>query len=525
VAADTTVLVVGAGPTGLLLAAELIRRGIDCTIIDRQPTPSVWDRATIVHPRSLEVFESLGIVDAFLERGVKQRFARLHSAGCVLGDIDLSLCGSRYEFNIGISEEVTESILTDYLHRQGGRVTRTSQLVKLDQQSECVTATILCEGATKVISADWVVGCDGYHSAVRQQCGIELRGSDSDDPWAVFDTTLIGWHGSHEAIYGYLDVVPVILTSLPRSRWRVYLRPSALDSDLLDDAAATLQPYFPAIAFADVANPTRFRCHAKVATSFRAGRVLLAGDAAHICSPSQGHGMNSGLQDAFNLAWKLALVAGRHCAQDLLNSYEAERRPVAQKNALSGDEFERAQDLTDPEQRRQRDKGLTATFTDPASCYRESISEAELDIDYATSPIVLGDANSTIGPGQRLPNTIEVFPASGEVSRLHELTHRAGHTVLLIDGADAAGDRLADIAELLAARGSPLLLEATLLLAVHPDQRCASIPLTRGTAEELGVSEITMLVIRPDGHVGLRADRDHLQALTDYCNLLGTVES
>ena len=109
--ADVSVLVVGAGPTGLLLASELHRRGVECRIIDAHPAPLQWDRATVVKPRTLEVFESLGIIEPLLAAGVKQRVARLHSGGKVLGQIDLSMCGSRYGFNLGISQEVTKSIL------------------------------------------------------------------------------------------------------------------------------------------------------------------------------------------------------------------------------------------------------------------------------------------------------------------------------------------------------------------------------------------------------------------------------
>ncbi len=123
---QTTVLVVGAGPTGLLLASELLRRNVECRLIDSHQAPLHWDRATVVHPRSLELFECLGILEPLLTAGVKQRIARLHSQGTVLGEIDLSICGSRYGFNIGISEEVTELILTGYLHRQGGKVIRSS---------------------------------------------------------------------------------------------------------------------------------------------------------------------------------------------------------------------------------------------------------------------------------------------------------------------------------------------------------------------------------------------------------------
>ena len=150
--AEVTVLVVGAGPTGLLLASELQRRGVACRLIDANPAPQHWDRATVVHPRSLEVFESLGLFDAFLDAGVKQRFARLHSEGSVLGEIDLSICGSRYGFNLGISEEVTERILTEYLHRQGGELVRGSRLVGLQPSGRGLVATIARDGATEEVS-------------------------------------------------------------------------------------------------------------------------------------------------------------------------------------------------------------------------------------------------------------------------------------------------------------------------------------------------------------------------------------
>ncbi len=269
--ADVNVLVVGAGPTGLLLAAELHRRGVECRVIDAHPAPLHWDRATVVHPRSLEVFESLGILEPLLATGVKQRAARVHSAGCVLGEIDLSICGSRYGFNIGISEEVTESILNAYLERKGGKVVRGAKLVKLEDRNDSVLATIERIGETEHLTANWVVGCDGVHSATRTTCGIELVGHDLTEPWAVFDATVPGWSDSYEANYAYLDDIPVILTSLPEQRWRVYLRPSSPDSDLFADAISTMRRYLPTICFDDITNPTRFHCHSKVAAGYRSG--------------------------------------------------------------------------------------------------------------------------------------------------------------------------------------------------------------------------------------------------------------
>jgi 2-polyprenyl-6-methoxyphenol hydroxylase-like FAD-dependent oxidoreductase len=515
---EVTVLIVGAGPTGLLLAAELHRRGVTCRLIDANPGPLHWDRATVVHPRSLEIFESLGILEPLLSVGVKQRIARLHSAGRVLGEIDLALCGSRYGFNIGISEEVTESILAEYLTQRGGAVVRSSKLVSLDAQPDAVVATIDREGVSEQVAAQWVVGCDGVRSITRSLSGIELDGHDLVEPWAVFDATLPNWSDSYEANYAYLDQPPVILTALPGRRWRVYLRPTSPESDLLADATATLERYLPALEFADVENPTRFHCHTKVALRYRAGRVLLAGDAAHVCSPSQGHGMNSGLQDAFNLAWKLALVCHGQASPALLDSYEAERRPVAQMITTSGEAFERAQDLTDAAERRERDRSLRAIFADPNSRHHESIAEAELDIDYCGSPIVSGDAHETLTPGHRLPDTIEVRHADGRAGWLHELAHRAGHTALIVGGAGKSVEALRQLERELAAQPAMALIEATFVLSAE-ELAGDALPcacLTPAAADRLGVAEITLLVIRPDGHLGLRADREHVQALAAY---------
>ncbi|HEY8582906.1 MAG TPA: FAD-dependent monooxygenase, partial [Capillimicrobium sp.] len=387
---DVPVLVVGAGPTGLLLSSELRRRGVGCRLIDAAPEPLAWDRATVVHPRSLEIFESLGLLDAFLEAGVRQRSARLHSAGAALGAIDLALCGSRHAFNLGVSEQVTEAILTDHLRRCGGEVERGARLVSLEPRAGGVEAEIERDGGRERLLAGWVVGCDGLHSATREAAGVELAGHDLPDPWAVVDLTLEGWPETYEANFVYLDEVPVVLTALPGRRWRAYLRPTSPEADLVAEAMATVSRYQPAVRATDVADAARFHCNTRVATRYRAGRVLLAGDAAHVCSPAQGHGMNSGVGDAFNLGWKLALVAAGDAGPGLLDSYEAERRPVAEAITRSGDDAEALQAAMGPAERATRDAALRAVLADPDGSHHEAVAEAELDIDYGGSPIVRG---------------------------------------------------------------------------------------------------------------------------------------
>lgn len=516
-----SVLVVGAGPSGLLLAAELQRRSISCELIDQQPGPLPWDRATVIHPRSLEVFESLGLVRQFLEAGTKQRAVKIYSQGALLGTLDLSECGSIYGFNLGLSEDVTESILTEYLHAAGGTVRRSSRLVGLVPNDRGVFAEMECDGRRRSVEADWVVGCDGAQSLTRELSGIALEGHDIEKPWAVFDATIRGWGDEFELNVGYLDRIPIILTALPTRRWRVYLRPSSTESDVVADATLTLRRYDPAASFVDVANPTRFHCHSKVAARFRSGRVLLAGDAAHLCSPAQGHGMNGGLQDAFNLAWKLALVCDGIADARLLDSYEAERRPVAQMVVQSGDTIEDAQALVDSGQREGRDNAIRATFAEPVARHNEIVAEAELNVDYSTSPVVFGDASNALAAGQRVPNTIPARTPGTKSCRLHELTQRTGHTLVLLGGPAANGSELADsLAALQAITARSAAFDAVVAFATQRDLPQGVGYLEPGSAEMLGCTGTTLLTVRPDGYIGMRSDRDHLSALERYHTLV-----
>ncbi len=184
--------------------------------------------------------------------------------------------------------------------------------------------------------------CDGLHSAARDLAGISFEGAGIAQPWAVLDATLDGWQDDLDVTFAYLDTPAVILTALPHRRWRIYLRPGSPTSDLVAEATTTIRAYQPTASIMDVENPTRFHCHTRVAHRFRSGRVLVAGDAAHVCSPAEGHGMNGGLQDALNLAWKLALVCGGVAQPPLLDSYEAERRARAIAVARSGEAAEQA---------------------------------------------------------------------------------------------------------------------------------------------------------------------------------------
>ena len=327
-----------------------------CHLIDARPRRFTGTaRRSFIRAPS-QIFESLGLVEKFLDAGCRQRAVKIYSGGELLGTMDLSNCGSRYGFNIGLSEEVTESILTGYLHQHGGEVNRSSRLIGL--------------------TPDLQQPRPGRDRARRESLpgGRPLGGGlrrhpqpDSRPEWHRLSRATTsssrgpssmrrsqGWTETFEATFVYLEPVPVILTALPGHRWRVYLRPSSEDSDLVADAASTLAH----LRTRRVLSSTWRTRRDSTATprwprDSDPGAVFLAGDAAHLCSPAEGHGMNCGLQDAFNLAWKLALVHHGDADPTLLDSYEAERRPVAEIVTQSGEAIGTHLTMTDPTERRQ----------------------------------------------------------------------------------------------------------------------------------------------------------------------------
>ncbi|MEP6648993.1 MAG: FAD-dependent monooxygenase [Lapillicoccus sp.] len=507
---DTAVLVVGAGPAGLLLAGELRRRGVDCVLVDAHDEPLGWDRATVVHPRSLPIFEALGIVDELTASGVHIRGCRIHADGTVLGETDCVENRTRYPFDIGLSEETTEQILTRYLDGVGGEVTRSTRLVDLSQEGDRVTETLETRGERRVLTASWVVGCDGYRSTVRDLAGIAYEGDVPAEPWAVFDASLAGWNAEWDLVQAFFDDPLVIITPLPGRRFRVYSRPQSRETDLEADAQAVLDRYSPGVSFVDVHNPTRFLCHARVAERFRSGRVLLAGDAAHACSPTEGHGMNTGLQDAYNLGSKLAHICRGEAGEALLDSYDAERRPLAQRIVETGAAADAAQARLDQLERATRNARVVATFTDPDAVQLEAASGAEVDRYYDRSPVVSGAPQEGLaGPaaGRLLPLTQRVRTSGGEEGALHDLARRPGHTVLVLGGPGRAAADVAAVLNRLESVTDGEFVGAAYGFVVGDDSRHPRVgTISPETAAQFRVESLTVLVVRPDRYIGMRRD-------------------
>jgi 2-polyprenyl-6-methoxyphenol hydroxylase-like FAD-dependent oxidoreductase len=325
---DTDVLVVGAGPTGLTLAASLLARGVRTVVIDRQAEGANTSRAAVVHARTLEVLEPLGVAGRLVERGIPARQFTIRDRDRVLMPIGFEDLPTRYPYTLMVSQAVTESVLLQRLVELGGQVLRPRSLAALGQDESGVTA-MLDDGSC--LRARFVVGADGMHSVVRESAGIAFNGGSYGESFVLADVRLSGGVPADEVILYFSPAGMVVLAPLPGGVHRVVATVS--DAPEQPDAAyvqALLDARGPQRERAlvhEVVWGSRFRVHHRVAESYRAGRILLAGDAAHVHSPAGGQGMNAGILDAISLAGALEqALAG---SETSLDAYAVRRRPVA----------------------------------------------------------------------------------------------------------------------------------------------------------------------------------------------------
>lgn len=336
---DTDVLVVGAGPTGLMLANQLQRRGVRTLIIERHAGPARETRALGVQARTLEIYAQLGIIERALELGKRGTGANIWAAGRHMGQVTLVAAGegaTPYPYIFILGQDDNERIMGERLAAQGLTVSWNTELVALEQDSSRVKVTLKApDGLTRESTALWVAGCDGARSTVRQLCGINFPGAPYEHVFYVADTEMTGSMVPDQVnVYLWRAGFHLLFPMRGTDHWRVVgIVPEALrgQPDLTFDAVipSIRHEAGEGMTFKSCSWFSVYRIHHRGASHFRAGRCFMAGDAAHIHSPVGAQGMNTGLQDAYNLAWKLALVVSGRAESGLLDSYEAERLPVA----------------------------------------------------------------------------------------------------------------------------------------------------------------------------------------------------
>jgi 2-polyprenyl-6-methoxyphenol hydroxylase-like FAD-dependent oxidoreductase len=514
---DTDVLIVGAGSTGLMLANQLGRRGVRATIIDRHAGPSVQTRALAVHARTMEIYSKLGIVERALELGKRGNAANMWARGrpmarVPLGDIGRDL--SPFPFVLMLGQDDNERIMGDKLGDWGMAVQWNTELAALEQSASHVIATLRQpNGTTRKFTAAWVAGCDGARSAVRELSGITFPGAPYEHVFFVADTEVTGSMVPDELnVYMLLQGFHLFFPMRGTDHWRIV---GILPPELRGRDDLTFEEVIPwlrreagtELSFKGCSWFSTYRIHHRSASRFQDRRCFLLGDAAHIHSPVGGQGMNTGLQDAYNLAWKLALVVQGKAAPPLLNSYEAERVPVAERLLATTDRL-----FT-----------LIVSESQAAGIFRTRIAARILAFVMTIEQIrrfafltisQIGIRYPESGLSQTLPGLPPAAPRAGDRFPWLRLRFKAGGPVEdLFQKLDDTRFNLIVIGQPVPADGAPGFDDMLRIHAVHDD------PANDRELARARVPRPSFFLLRPDGHIGLAGSRLDGAAVNRYLSV------
>lgn len=488
---DTDVLICGAGAAGLTLALDLARRGVPFRLVERQEAPFHGSRGKGIQPRTLEVFEDLGIVDRAVALGGPYPPQRIHAADGSHADVPIATAQAAtaaepYGIPLMLPQCLTEQVMRERLLELGRWVEFGLALTGLEQDADGVVVTLDGRGGATRLRARFVVGTDGGRSTVRRLLGIDFPGKTMHVRALVADVALTGlerdaWHRFNgDDMARRIEVCPLAGTDLFQIQapippeGDVDLSAQALDA-MIRDRTGRNDVHVDSVCWASA-----YTMNARLADRYRAGRVFLAGDAAHTHPPTGGQGLNTSVQDAYNLGWKLAAVLAGAPA-DLLDSYEAERRPIAAAMLQ-----------------------LSTALLDAARRggeMRRGREVRQLDLAYPDSPLsfALPARPHGIQPGDRAPDAV-VLGAGGQPTRLFTLFAGPHWTLLGRDVAPGVADALRRPGlrvHLFGPRGD--------VIDAHGHVHAA-----------YGLQPGELVLVRPDGYVGAIVASAHADALDAY---------
>ena len=527
----TDVLVVGAGPTGLMMANLLDRSGVKFRVMDKKSGPTEETRALVVHAKTLELFDKLGLAERAVEQGKRVGAAEVLKEGKGVGELSFFEDDGQddrapYPFALIYEQHRTERLLIQGLEEAGGRIEWSAELLDLIQTSDGATATIRhSDGSEEIIEAGWVVGADGASSPVRHFLNLDFEGDTYEENLFLADVN-IEWDKEPERAYmdltreGFIAFFP-----MPGDGRRFRLTGALIpelaekqeithdDVQRIVDADPNLKARILETRWTSV-----YRIHRRMTERFRVNRVFLAGDAAHVHSPAGGQGMNTGIGDAYNLAWKLALVVKGRAHDSLLDSYEAERMPFARSILNGSDRGFSLQVTNNPVTRRLKLFAVPLLFrlvsAVPLLRRRVFWFISQLWTSYRESPVVEESRSAKKGPraGERAPYGF--FEAGKNAGKgIFEVLKGPDHHLLLFEGTRSEPNRL----EVAREEIDGLLERYEAPMQIH------QIPANnKKLHERYGVKKPRLFLIRPDGHVAYSGEASDVVGLKVYLDRLFT---
>jgi 2-polyprenyl-6-methoxyphenol hydroxylase-like FAD-dependent oxidoreductase len=513
------VLIVGAGPVGLTMAVELMRHGVACRIVDKAAERTDKSKALVLWPRTLELLDRAGAVDPFITAGIRVVRGRIFANREPLAELRLEGVPTPYPFALMLPQSETERLLDAHLRRLGAAVERSVELRDFTARDRGVSAHLQHrDGRIETAESGWLLGCDGAHSAVRHGLGMDFSGDALPIDWLLADVRIDGplepavlrldWHAS--GILAFFPIGPDRFRVIADGGPAIGERPR--DPTLADVQQVVDERGPGGLRIHDPVWLSGFRINERKVDAYRRGRVFLAGDAAHIHSPAGGQGMNTGMQDAFNLAWKLALVVRGRGGEALLDSYSRERSAVGDEVLRNAGAMTRLATLRRPAAQHIRNTlvPLLASMGFVQTRMRETLTE--LAISYRHSPLSRDDRPLSlrlrahaVAAGDRAPDAAVVDTRSGTVTRLFALCRTTRHCLLLCAGMDGSGDGRAALDALGATvRRARADLVDTFLVATWPADGRSETPLLievdGSLCDAYAVRKATAVLIRPDGY-------------------------
>ncbi|SEO80256.1 2-polyprenyl-6-methoxyphenol hydroxylase [Halogranum amylolyticum] len=559
VTSETEVLIVGSGPTGLTTAIELRRHGVDCRLIEKEDSSVETSRALAIQPRTLQAFEDMGVLDEVLEEGVRVTDATAYDDDESLFHLDMDNVRppSPYPFIWFLPQNHTEQILGHRLNELGGEIEFDRELVGFGQWDDRVAATVRHredgKEQTEEITANWLIGSDGAHSHVRETLGLELEGVTTEQEVLVADAKA-DWKlpNTEASIWFHEEGVVAVLPMPGEDLWRLFIDvtpiPQAERPDATIDVLQRLlreRTIHRNVTLQDAPWTSNFVANQRMVSRYRSGRVFLAGDSAHIHNPLGGLGMNLGIQDAYNLGWKLALVCGGDASDALLDTYEEERKPIAKtvldKTGASGSVLVTANPLVKTIRntalpRVLRSSRIQARILRAMTQLDDTYRGSSLAAVHVDSPLA-GLLNSTVErevrdlledswrapkAGERVLDGSCRYLNGTETSLYDEIHEQTGFVLLLFAGDGTAEvDSMVHLAEELTDFGG---LELHQYVVISDDERDVSeSPVVSVLVDEDGQLHSqydahvpTLYLVRPDDYVGFRSQPPHAASLTAY---------
>jgi 2-polyprenyl-6-methoxyphenol hydroxylase-like FAD-dependent oxidoreductase len=503
------VLVVGAGPVGLVAAAELARHGLAVRIVDKLAEPTTESRAIAVHARSLDMLARMGTVDQLIATGVQAGGMELYSGSDQLVRVPLDGLDTAYPFSLNTPQTESERVLAEHLKSVDVDIERGVELTALTQDADWVRATLQhADGSVEQLSVPWLIGADGAHSAVRHLVGGKLKGTFVGERFLLGDVDAEHELDNNAMFTFFSPAGPVLVMPMRNGRTRVMaqvhdapgtplnLHPTLEElQQVVDDRVGGIKLVLSHWL-------TSFELHHAIVSKYRWGRVFLAGDAAHVHSPVGGQGMNTGMQDAFNLAWKLAAVVKAQAGDALLDSYEAERHPIAETMIQFTERLSKAGTLTGAPEHI-RNALLKVVSHIDAAPHAMAKATAELTVNYHGSPIIVGRGprGAKVIAGDHFP-----FLSDPDVQARVVGAWAVGHTTLTVTAGQPAPDAGRYGRQVLVTDdGAPVVgYDAVISDPQHV------------VADRLGLAGGGRVVVRPDSYLGAVASLDEADVITEY---------